>query len=591
MLRSFVCLIASFFVFEIVSAEKVIEFRDPASMRAVGSQSATSKIVNDEFGDSAFRVDIEKAGEVPWAVVMHTGTNTKPLLKGDRLLCEISARVTGERTEYGNLRIATESAVKHKQGYAGDQIELTTKKKTYRFTVTCPGDYDAGEYRIALHLAQIPQVVDIYAVSMERYDADTPTSQLNISPISWRGQEEDAPWRIQAQKRIEEFRKQTLKIIITDDLGNPVPDAKLNIQQRKHAWRFGMFVGPTLLAENEDGRKYRELIKSRYNYLALPAYLANWGWLNEESRSRYFRFADWAQENKLPARGHLLVYPGWAVTPPEWFNIPKPDLRKNLEQHIPTAIDALRVRGVTEWDVTNELRMNEAFMDEIGGVQVAADWFKAARERLPSGDLYINETFILSNGGKTETEQAKYEEHIEQLLAAGAPIDGLGMQGHFGSQLTPPEKLIETLNRFARYGKKIQITEFDIDTDDKRAQALYMRDFYTACFSHPSVVGVVRWGFWEGEMWKPRGHAFTKEWQTTLVSEAYEDLVLGKWWTNLEGQTDANGIWKDRVFRGVQNISVDVKGYRYNRDLEVDSDAVTHEVILPIRTSTNTKSG
>ena len=53
------------------------------------------------------------------------------------------------------------------------------------------------------------------------------------------------------------------------------------------------------------------------------------------------------------------------------------------------------------------------------------------------------------------------------LIDQGAPITGLGMQGHFGDNVTAPEKLLSLLDRFARFGLDIKITEFDINTDDQ----------------------------------------------------------------------------------------------------------------------------
>jgi hypothetical protein len=44
---------------------------------------------------------------------------------------------------------------------------------------------------------------------------------------------------------------------------------------------------------------------------------------------------------------------------------------------------------------------------------------------------------------------------------------------------------------------------FDINTDDEELQADYTRDFLTLAYSHPTVVGVQLWGFWERSHWKP----------------------------------------------------------------------------------------
>ena len=75
-------------------------------------------------------------------------------------------------------------------------------------------------------------------------------------------------------------------------------------------------------------------------------------------------------------------------------------------------------------------------MEEIGGIEVAADWFKLAREVNPKGKLFLSETSILTNRGETETEQAAFERHHKILVDAGAPIDGICLQGHFSTGMT-----------------------------------------------------------------------------------------------------------------------------------------------------------
>ncbi|MGB7328483.1 MAG: endo-1,4-beta-xylanase [Rubripirellula sp.] len=436
------------------------------------------------------------------------------------------------------------------------------------------------EFILSVHLAAKPQVIEIYSVSLDVFPPDTPADQIAVDGITWPGREMDAAWRKAAEARIEKIRKSPLTINVTDTEGNPVADADVQIVQKQHAWRFGTFVGGKMLGDSDDATRYRSEVIKRYNFVTLPAYLSDWGWRNPKSRADYFRLADWAQTNSIPARGHLLVYPGWTATPPEWFTIPKPELREKMAAHIPIATRAFAARGVTEWDVVNELRFNEEFMNEIGGIDVAADWFKLARKHNPSGDLYLNETVILTNGGHTESEQSTFERHAKTLLDAGAPIDGIGLQGHFASEFTGATRLKEILDRMAQVRPKIMITEFDLDNDDDAAKADYLRDFYTVCFSHPAVQGIVQWGFWEGDMWKPRGHLMTKDWQLTAAGRRFDELVNHKWWTRASGKSD-DGTFQSRVFHGVQSVTVQHGDYQWTRDIAVGKDAVDIEVILP----------
>lgn len=552
----------------------------PSSMLVFGSQQSKTDLIDGVDGAEALRVDVDRTGGTNWAVLHHSPRNTVAIKKGDLLVSVLRLRVTGERTDVGDVGVYAESAVPEKSGSVGGRIQPTTKVQTFRRSVESPGDFEPGEFRMSVHLAAKAQVVELYQVSLEVFPAGTPVAQLRLTEIDWVGRDPDARWRAKAAARIDKHRKADLTIEVVDPDGNPVPNGRVKLKQKRHAWRWGTFLGGQMLEDTEDGRRYREAVKKRFNFVTLPAYLADWGWRNADHRRSYFQLADWAKQNHIPARGHLLVYPGWAATPPDWFTIPKDELREKMAAHIPRATRVFLDRGVTEWDVTNELRFNEQFMEEIGGVAVAADWFKLARKHNPKGDLYLNETFVISNGGHTETEQATLEHQFKILADAGAPIDGIGLQGHFASELTPPARVIEILSRMSELTGKIMITEFDMDNDDKLAQADYLRDFYTACFSHPAVEGIVCWGFWEGDMWRPRGHFLTEDWTATPVAKAFDDLVFGKWWSQSEGATDSEGRYQTRLFKGDHDVVVEHGDYRYDSVVTVTDDQ-SIRVIVP----------
>jgi hypothetical protein len=126
------------------------------------------------------------------------------------------------------------------------------------------------------------------------------------------------------------------------------------------------------------------------------------------------------------------------------------------------------------------------------------DWFKTARAAGQAPRLFINDHGILPGGGGDTPHRAHYESTIQFLIDEQAPLDAIGMQGHFGSQPTAPDEVLAILDRFARFGKPIMVTEYDITVDDEELAGQFTRDLLTALFSHPAVVGFVMWGFWDG---------------------------------------------------------------------------------------------
>ena len=170
--------------------------------------------------------------------------------------------------------------------------------------------------------------------------------------------------------------------------------------------------------------------------------------------------------------------------------------------------------------------------------------------------MFINDYAILSGGGGTTAHRDYYESMIKMLIDKGAPVNGIGMQGHFGNSLTGPEDMLAILDRYAKFNKTIWITEFDIVMDDEQLAGNFTRDFYTTLFHHPAVGGIVMWGFWDTDHWKNNSPIYRKDWTLKPAGQAYRDLVLGQWRTNVQGETNDSGTYVTRGFLGEYDITV-----------------------------------
>ena len=108
----------------------------------------------------------------------------------------------------------------------------------------------------------------------------------------------------------------------------------------------------------------------------------------------------------------------------------------------------------------------------------------------------------------------------------------------------------------AKLGLDIYPDQFEAIIPDEQLHADYTRDFYILSFSHPAVVGVTHWGFWEGEIWMADASWYRKDWSEKPFAKVYTDLVFNKWWTQIEGRTDRHGSIKTRGFLGKYEIIV-----------------------------------
>jgi endo-1,4-beta-xylanase len=222
------------------------------------------------------------------------------------------------------------------------------------------------------------------------------------------------------------------------------------------------------------------------------------------------RPADVCKQQGLALRGHVLVWPSERNLPNSikaLLPTRDPSVPAKVLAHIDDVVTA--TQGLLgEWDVLNEPYDNHDLMDFYGS-SVMADWFRRAHERHPAARLYINDYSILSGGGLNVAHQNHYEQTIRTILNAGAPLHGIGFQGHFEGAPTGMQKVWSLLERYsgAFPGVVFKITEFDVDTEDEALQADYTRDLLTLVFSHPQAAGFPGLGLLGGiALAAPGGH-------------------------------------------------------------------------------------
>jgi hypothetical protein len=116
--------------------------------------------------------------------------------------------------------------------------------------------------------------------------------------------------------------------------------------------------------------------------------------------------------------------------------------------------------------------------------------------------------------------------------------------------------------------------------DDLETAGAFTRDFYTALFSHPSVQGIIMWGFWDGSHWKNNAAMYKGDWTLKPGGQAYRDLVLRDWKTNVQLTTDAEGRVTTRGFLGDYEIQASVAGRTKPVKRSLDSRGASVTVTL-----------
>jgi endo-1,4-beta-xylanase len=249
-----------------------------------------------------------------------------------------------------------------------------------------------------------------------------------------------------------------------------------------------------------------------------------------------------AQSHGMVVRGHTLVWhnnlPGWlkngGFTPQQQAGI--------LQRHIQTVMMHYASK-VYAWDVVNEAFNDDGTMrstlwyDKPGigagqGTKYIEQVFRWARDADPNAKLFYNDYDAEPINKKSD---AIYE-MARDFKKRGVPLDGIGFQTHVSLQFDDPGKLASyarNLERFAKLGLELHITELDIRVSDRTdsslaAQARLYGEITTLCVEQPACKVLQTWGFTDKHSWVPqfyKGMGWALPWDSDYQKKpAYEAI-------------------------------------------------------------------
>ena len=483
--------------------------------------------------------------------------NTAAVRKGDALLATFWVRAVTPAKSHTELIFELARQPYSKSAEHGVVAGVKWRRIDVPF-VSRQG-FAPGEASLIFRLGYPPQTLEIGGVTLTNYEKKMRLRDLPGAPEVYEPSQPGDPWRKAALERIERIRKADLTVAVTDADGKPVAGAEVAVAMRRHAFGFGAAINAGAFkpdTDTPDTLKYREMTQKLFSRVVIENSFKWPGWENADRRRRVLWTLDWLRERGIEVRGHCLVWPSWKHMPRDVQQLKddKAALQKRILDHIREEVTATKGR-IVEWDVINEPFSNHDAMDVLGREAMVA-WFQAAREADPAARLFINDYAILARSGRDKRHQDHYFDTVKFLIDRGAPLDGIGLQSHFGGDLTPPPRLLAVLDRFATFGKALAVTEFDVNVKDEELQAAYTRDFMTALFSHPAVNGILMWGFWEGRHWRPQAALFRRDWSVKPNGRVWQALVFDEWWTQVTAKTDADGRLTVRGFLGDYAVTV-----------------------------------
>ncbi|WP_363244866.1 endo-1,4-beta-xylanase [Phenylobacterium sp.] len=182
--------------------------------------------------------------------------------------------------------------------------------------------------------------------------------------------------------------------------------------------------------------------------------------------------AAFARVNGLRLFGHTLIW--YAQSPPafEALDESRVSFAEAYRNYIHAVVGRYRGQAVG-WDVVNEAvaEDGEGWRDSLwsrrlGPFDHMVLAFQHAREADPAARLFLNDY----NLEWLPKKRATFLRLAERLMAAGAPIDGVGTQTHIAADQDPGE-LRRTIAELGQLGLLVHVSEFDVSLS--RAEGVF----------------------------------------------------------------------------------------------------------------------
>jgi GH35 family endo-1,4-beta-xylanase len=462
----------------------------------------------------------------------------------------------------------TDSSVSENFVQRGAHIDPSGKWMRYYFPIKVGAKPDADAVpALEFWTGYAEQTLDFGGIVLFDY-SDADVSLGSLPPYDYEGRAEDAVWRDTAHERIEEIRKQDIEVEVLNPGGQPMHGATVEIEMTEHEFDFGSAVSVEhITGEDEDDEIYRETLLKNFNKatvengLKYPAWEGDWDIDKDATRATL----DWLNERNIPVRGHYLLWEQFDASSGGGMSLPSDLSPAEIEERVTEKIQNHTNEfeaEVTEWDMHNHPIWQHNFraMDKLGWDAIEK-WWLAANETTDH-ELYTNEMGVV--GGSWQ--RSRYYDYISHLIENDYPIDGIGFMGHHQqkwNQILDVEDMISGFEQFSEFGPSILVTEFDIQIFDRRnaqevaVQKDYLRDFLTVAFSEPAVEGVVSWGFWAKDHWRPTGAYYDSDWSLREHGEKFKELVFEEWWTEETGETNKDGVYTTNVFKGTHKVTAE----------------------------------
>ncbi len=388
----------------------------------------------------------------------------------------------------------------------------------------------------------------------------------------------------------EDIKQEAVQRIIENRMGNVhlkivlpnnqlASNTEVNVKLKRHDFKWGAVVAKSFVTSTYSDT-YKEIFLKYFNASGFNIALKPKHRNTATEEIAATQTMPWFLENDIYVRGHALTWEGESFMRPE-DNATLNDTSMSDKEKGDKLLNSMGIHfthsipkwDVKCWDVTNEPIANNDINNLFPNFDTHAYWFKLADSIRRANNkedvlLFENDYQIISAISLWALNRpAKYREIIDNHIALGAPVEGIGFQSRIKHGLITPDTIYNRLCDFERYNLPYHATEFEIRDDqtkyvytdqERRFITEYMMIMY---FSHPNVKGFWHWTFADrnpndpldfplfnyngtpkinGQIWMDLMDGFFSTKDTLVTNSTGEADVFG-YFGNYEVETEING--------------------------------------------------
>lgn len=534
---------------------KVVQYK-PALLNLVRNNEfatiAKTTIDNKQYPE-VLDINVFKKSAKIWGIQVPFAFDDANVAIGDVVLFKIVARSVKSEIADGSVGQMDLFFRYNQKGkpLVNKRLMLTKQWQTFFVPVKTKGKTATKNMRLALLLGGLEkQQIQIAELELVNYQQQQTVASLPMTKMKYFGHQADAPWRAEANARIEETRKADYAIKLVDANNQTVTNAKIDIELNRHDYGFGCGLKALELFDNKRKNLTEEQKQQQLNNIEEMCNLVVY---NNALKWRYYKpeviekAMQWTAERDLKVRGHALVWGRFRSAhkdiekQQEYFKKHPEEFQQELIKHV-KEFASLYPEQIIDWDVINEPSPEHHFVD-IVGKEASIEWLKAAKEANPNAQRCANDYGIVSR--YDAWHQDAYYDWMKFYTDNNA-IDKVCVQGHYQGPM-PISEIYDRLNRFAEFGLPISMTEFDFFEIDEELKAKFTNDLITVFFSHPSTDAFMHWNLTD---------LYNEQGELNLSGQVYDKLIHETWHTKLTSNTNNSGELSFRGFKGRYEVTV-----------------------------------